>query len=449
MQAYRLALGVGVAAGVLQILFAIFRSGILGEFFPTATVHGMLAAIGIIIISKQLAVAVGLKSSGEPLELLAEAPHTLLHMNPEIALIGGVSLLILFGMPLLKNRYLRMVPAQLVVVLVAIPLGVWFDLEHGHTYSMWGQSYRVGEEHLVNVPFSMFSAITFPDFSGLAQPFAWKWVIMYALIGSLESMLSARAVDLLDPWKRKTDLNRDLLAVGAGNLAAAAVGGLPMISEIVRSRANLDNGARTRFANMYHGLFLLLCVALLPTVIHRIPLAALAAMLIYTGFRLAHPREFVHVFRVGPEQFVAYVGTIVAVLATDLLIGIAVGIVIELCIHVMNGMPLRSVLKPYVSVVEEGEDTYRVIASESAVFSNWILFRRQLVEAGLVHRKNLTVDLSGTRLVDHTVMAKLHELREEFEREGLRLQVVGLENHRPLSAHPHAARKRARQKALA
>jgi MFS superfamily sulfate permease-like transporter len=402
----------------------------------------MLAAIGVIIMAKQIPVAVGLKSSGEPLELIRQIPETLANMNPEIALIGFISLLILFGKPLIPGSWVKKVPAQLLVVLVAIPLGMYFDLSHEHTYSFHHHTYQVGEQHLVNVPFSMFSAITTPDFSGLRQPFAWKWIAMYALIGSLESLLSAKAVDLLDPWKRKTNLDRDLLAVGVGNLLAAFVGGLPMISEIVRSRANIDNGARTRFANLWHGVFLLLCVALLPAVIHRIPLAALAAMLIYTGFRLAHPKEFVHVFQIGPEQFLVYVTTIVAVLATDLLEGIAIGIALKLCIHVVNGMPLRSLLKPYLDVVEEGSDTYRINASHSAVFSNWILFRRQIVQAGLVHRRNVIVDLSETRLVDHTVMEKLHEMERDFEREGLRLDVTGLDNHQPLSRHPRSARRR-------
>jgi MFS superfamily sulfate permease-like transporter len=270
---------------------------------------------------------------------------------------------------------------------------------------------------------------------------------MYALIGSLESLLSTKAVDLLDPWKRKTNLNRDLLVVGVGNLAASCIGGLPMISEIVRSRANIDNGARTRFANLFHGLFLLICVSFLPMVIHRIPLAALASMLIYTGFRLAHPREFVHVFKIGPEQLIIYVSTIVGVLATDLLWGVVIGIAVKFAIHMLNGLPVRSIFKPYLEVVEDDPETYRIIASYSAVFSNWIPFRRQVVNAGMVQHKNVVLDMTECRLVDHTVMEKLHELESDFKQEGLFLRIEGLENHRPLSKHPYAARKRAKHNA--
>ncbi len=442
LTAYRLALGVGMAAAVVQILFAILRLGALGEFFPTAAVHGTLAAIGVIIISKQIPVMVGLRAVGEPLELLIHTPLTLSNMNPEIALVGFVSLLILFAKPLFKGRLAAMVPSQLLVLLVAIPIGMCFDLAHEHTYTLRGHQFEVGEQHLVSVPFDMYAAITTPDFSRLTHPAAWKWVALYAVIGSLESLLSTKAVDLLDPWRRKTSPDRDLLAVGVGNLCAAGIGGLPMISEIVRSRANVDNGASTRFANMFHGLFVLGCVAFLPGLIHRIPLAALAAMLVYTGFRLAHPREFVHMLHRGKGQLAVYSATMVGILATDLLIGIGIGIAVKLILHLCHGAPIRTLLKPSVEVVEDADGTCRIIPSASAIFTNWLWLRRHLLQAAAAERRNLTLDLSSCTLVDHTVMTKLHELERVFADQGRSLNVVGLDYHRPLSAHPQAARKK-------
>jgi MFS superfamily sulfate permease-like transporter len=291
-------------------------------------------------------------------------------------------------------------------------------------------------------PFGMFQELTLPDFGALGQPKAWKWVFMFFIIGSLESLLSAKAVDLIDPWRRKTNLNRDVVAVGVGNLAASMVGGLPMISEIVRSRANIDNGARTRFADLWHGIFLMACVAMIPMVLHLIPLAALAAMLVYTGFRLAHPSEFVHVYHVGRAQLVVFVSTIVGVLATDLLIGIGIGIAVKMVIHMLNGVPLQSMFKPYLDVTDVSDDTVRISAQHSAVFSNWIPFRRAIEDVGLVQRKNVIVDLAGTHLVDHSVMDKLHEMQRSFEDDGLSFRITGLDGHQPVTAHELAARRR-------
>jgi MFS superfamily sulfate permease-like transporter len=237
-------------------------------------------------------------------------------------------------------------------------------------------------------------------------------------------------------------MDRDILAVGVANLCCALVGGLPMISEIVRSRANIDNGARTRFADMWHGIFLLACVALIPTVLHLIPLAALAAMLVYTGYRLAHPSEFVHVYHIGREQLVIFATTLVAVLAIDLLWGIAIGIAVKMLIHIMNGVPLRSLFKTYLEVEQQNDSTCLVRAHESAVFSNWIPFRRQLEDLARVQRQNIILDLSDTKLIDHSTMDKLHELVSDFEQEGLNMEIIGLEAHIPLADHKHSARKR-------
>jgi MFS superfamily sulfate permease-like transporter len=445
--AYQAAIAVGAAAAVLQILAGLLKTGALVDLFPYAAVHGMLASIGIIIMAKQIPVALGLPAKGEPLELLSRIPEFLREANPAIALIGAVSLLIMFIWPLLRNRVniFKAVPPQLVVLLVAIPLGMGFDLLHKHSYVLQGHKYQLSEQYLVAMPsraFGMFDEVTFPDFSALLEPKAWTWVTMFFLIGTLESALSAKAIDLIDPWKRKTDINRDTVAVGTANLLAALVGGLPMISEIVRSRSNIDNGARTRFANFWHGVFLLACVALIPVLLHKIPLAALAAMLIYTGYRLAHPSEFAHAWKVGPEQMVVFVATVIGVLATDLLVGIFIGIGVELAVHLLNGVPLTSILKPYLVITEETEDTYVISAHKSAIFTNWIPFRRAIENIGLGQKHNVVIDLSNTKLVDHSVMKKLHDLERDFKRAGLKLEITGLDDHKQLSQHKLAARKR-------
>ncbi len=450
LQAYRMALAVGCVAGVVQVAFGLLRAGALSEFFPTAVVHGMLAAIGFIICLKQIPVVFGQKASGEPLELLRELPEKIAHFNPHITVIGLVSLAILFGLPLVKPRlrpaWLRMIPAQLLVLAVAVPLGIWFDLAHDHTYSFAGHEYKVGESFLVNVPGNLAAAVTTPDFSvftsAATRTSGLWWVVMFALVGSVESLLSAKAIDLLDPWRRKTDMNRDLLAVGVANVAASSLGGLPMISEIVRSKANIDNGARTRFADLWHGLFLLAFVALVPWAIHRIPLSALAAMLVYTGFRLASPREFINVFKIGSEQLLIFVATIVGVLATDLLLGVGIGIALKFVIHALNGVPLSSFFKPFLKVTAVDDHTVQIDAGGSAVFSNWIPFRRQIVQLGLAQGHNVVVNLAGARVVDSSVMEKLEGLGHDFEQAGLKLDVVGLESHRGATPHPHATRRR-------
>lgn len=459
-QAYRMTLAVCVAAGIFQICFGIFRTGVLGEFFPSSAVHGLLAAIGVIIIAKQIPLALGIPKeillhNGkplEPLELIIHLPAAIPSFNPEIALIGVISLVIMFGMPLVARGWLKKIPSQLIVLIVAISLAQFLGLPSKDsdgkeipktTYNWMGKEFSVSPStHLVNVPSNILDGIQSPDFSALKQGIAWKWIVMFALIGSLESLLSAKAVDLLDPMKRKTNLDRDMLAVGVANTAVAFVGGIPMISEIVRSRANIDNGAKSRWSDFFHGLFLLGFVATVPWLLHLIPLAALAAMLIFTGFRLAHPREFMHVLHIGREQLVVFVATIIGILATDLLIGIFIGIGVKLLIHYINGVPVSSIFKPFLTIEQVDDRTCLIKAERSVVFSNWIMLRRQIYNYGLLRDNNLIVDMSGCKLVDHTVMEKLGELKRDFSDKGLSLEVTGLDNHLALSAHPTAARRR-------
>jgi len=441
-QAYQLALGVGVVAGIIQMLFGYFRAGILGEFFPSSAVHGLLAAIGVIIMVKQFPVTLGLSPHGTPLELIANIPHFIMNMNPMVSVIGITGLLIMFGFPFLKNPRLKVIPAPMLVLLVTVPLGLYLNFDQEHTYSFGGQEYPLGKDFLVAVPESMFHAVTFPDFSGLMTPIGMKYVVMFALIGSIESLLSAKAIDGIDPWKRKTDHDRDMLAVGAGNTLAAFVGGLPMISEIVRSKANIDNGARTRFANVFHGSFLLLFVALIPGLINEIPLAALGAMLVFTGFRLASPQAFIKIYHVGREQFIIFVSTVIGVLATDLLMGVAIGICVNIVLHVKNGAPANTLFKSQIFVDRDGQNGVTIRVKDSAIFSTWIGLKQKLEEYR--QEPHVVLDLSETYLVDHTTMSKLHEMEKEFQEKNSTLVITGLDKHQPLSNHPEAGRKRPR-----
>ncbi len=165
-------------------------------------------------------------------------------------------------------------------------------------------------------------------------------------------------------------------------------------------------------------------------------------MLVYTGFRLASPREFISVTRIGKEQLIIFLATLIGVLATDLLVGVAIGIGVKLAIHMLNGMPLRSLFKPFLDIEPRDDKTCVIRTHGSAVFSNWIPFKHQIEYVGLQQRNNLVIDLSETKLVDHSVMEKLHELQKEFEQEGLSLELTGLDWHRKLSEHPLSARRR-------
>lgn len=446
LRAQQLTLGICVIAGLIQVGAALLRSGFISDLFPTAAVHGMLAAIGVIILSKQAHAVLGVvpppnmvhgvAHPKEPLQLLAEIPTSIMKANPEIALIGVLSLILLFTWPLVKIATLKRIPGQILVLVLAIPLGLLFDLDHTHTYSFAGSQHEISSKFLVNVPGSILSAIMRPDFSAVMTPVGMKWIVMFTLIGSLESLLSAKAVDVLDPTRRKTDMNRDLLAVGTANTLVALIGGIPMISEIVRSKANIDNGARSRFANMFHGLFLLILVATLPMLIHKIPLAALAAMLVYTGFRLAHPREFVHMYKIGPEQLLVFAGTMIGVLMTDLLVGVFIGLGLQILVHFCSGVSITSFFKSGVEVEEIDDKTTCIRVNNSAVFSTWIGLNRAVMAVS--PDRIVVLDLSAARVVDHSTMEKLHALQEDFQHVGRTLRLTGLEEHRGLSQHPLA-----------
>lgn len=432
MAGYRYALAAIVVASVIQILMGIFKAGRLSSFFPASVIHGMLAAIGIIIMAKQIHTLLGTapEKGSSLFSTIAQIPHSIINLNPEIALIGFTGLAILIIWSVVKNPTLKMIPAPLIVVLSGIALAQYFDLDHEHMYLFLPDAHilphheaTVGPKFLVAISDNFMSSFYFPDFSKFATLEFWEAVVSIALIGSLESLLSAMAVDKLDPYKRHSNLDRDLTAVGAGNLLAGLVGGLPMIAEIVRSSANLNNGAKTQWANFFHGAFMLLFVVLFPRLIHSIPLAALAALLVFTGFRLASPKSFATVLLIGKEQLFMFVVTIIGVLATDLLIGVALGIVVKLAITLLRGVWLRNLFKIHFTIKPQNNDTLVVKLFGSAIFSNFLPLKMAL--STLDKGKTIIFDCSDGYLIDHTVMDFIHEYQQNYEAQGGKFQQVG------------------------
>jgi MFS superfamily sulfate permease-like transporter len=448
MAGYRYTLAAIVFASVLQILLGIFKAGKLSAFFPSSVVHGMLAAIGIIIMAKQIHTLLGVKPESKALlGVIAEIPHSIAALNPEVSLIGISGLLLLIVWSLIKHPTLKMIPAPLLVVLVGLALGQYFDLDHVHQYLFLPNAeilphheFTVGPSFLVAVPENFSAGFYLPDFSKIATAEFWAAVVTIWLVGSLESLLSASAVDKLDPYKRNSNLNRDLAAVGTGNLIAGMIGGLPMIAEIVRSSANINNGAKTAWANFFHGLFLLIFVALFPKLIHEIPLSALAALLVFTGFRLASPKEFAKTLAIGVDNFAVFVITIIGVLATDLLVGVAIGIVVELGIHISRGLKLSNTFSMAYQLRQTAPGTYHIAVSGAAVFSNIITLKSLL--ADFPEGKTVFFDLSDTDLIDHTVMEFIHHFTEDYNHAGGHCEIVGLDKHQSYSNHQLSAKRR-------
>jgi MFS superfamily sulfate permease-like transporter len=445
---FRYTLAAIVVASVFQIIMGLLKAGKLNAYFPASVVHGMLAAIGVIIMAKQTHVLLGVKpQSKEIIDTILEIPHSIANMNPEIAVIGVTGLLILILWTQIKQPLLKRVPAPLVVVMAGIALGHFFGLDVEHTYSVGGvlagffpNPETVGPKYLVTVSEDIMSIFYAPDFGKFWSHEFLAAVVSICLVGSLETLLSATAVDKLDPYKRESNLNRDLTAVGIGNLIASSIGGLPMIAEIVRSSANVNNGARTGWANFFHGAFLALFVLFFPKLIHQIPLASLASLLVFTGFRLASPKEFAKTMQIGKEQLFIFVVTILAVLATDLLIGVLIGIAVKIAIHLSRGVPLSNLARISFTLKEDEDGTYAVHLEGSAIFANFIGLKSELSE--LPPGKTVIFDVRDASYIDHTVMEFIEQFQHDYVERGGQCTVKGLDELVGYSAHPLAARRR-------
>jgi MFS superfamily sulfate permease-like transporter len=438
---YEKTLAVVVISGVLQALFGLLRLGRFADFFPPAVVHGMMAAIGFMILSKQIHYVLGVAPhSKAPIELLKEIPESLQKLNPQTTIIGVLSLIILIALPFMKSKSIRKIPASLLLlVLVAFPLSFYFELDTAHQYTFMGGTYFIDpSKDLVDLPTDLTSAITRPDFSAVTSFASIKYIIMFALIVSIESLLTVKAVDFLDPYKRESNTDKDLLAVGLGNIICGFIGALPMISEVVRSSANVNAGAKTRWSNFFHGLFLLLFVVFAANLVHHIPIAALAAILVYTGFRLTSPKEFKHVYETGWEQLLIFTTTMITTLLTNLLAGVFVGLLFKSSLQLLLGVKWSHIFGLKYNIIEQGDKTRIEILSE-VLFTNVLKLKKLLYN--LPQGKNIELDFQKSEFIDHSSMEKIRQFERNYSAKGGNVDIEGLFSHVAFSAHPLATHK--------
>lgn len=389
-----------VLAGVMQLALGFSRSGVLSEFVPSSVITGMLAAIGLILILKQLPHAIGYDGDYEgSFEFLqADGFNTFSAITNTIAtsvepgaiIIALVSLVFLFWWEKAKpnDGPLRYLPGPLVAVVIGVVANLLFG--------MVAPGLQLKPTHLVQVPVSegiagFVNLFSFPDFTAISNSTVWTVAVTLAIVASLESLLSVKAVDALDPQRRTTDKNRELMAQGGGNMVSGLIGGLPITSVIVRSSANVEAKAETKMSAIFHGAWLLLSVMFIPTVLNLIPLAALAAVLIQTGYKLAKPALFVQRYQQGWTQFAPFVVTVLAILLTDLLVGIVIGLVVGFVFVIGRN------LRPAVTFACDGDDCL-VRARRNLYFMHKPELQKTLDR--VPDNMNVMIDLSSTNYVD-------------------------------------------------
>ena len=447
---YRYTLAAGVVAGGLQIFLGWTRMSRIAALFPAAIAHGMLAAIGISIMVRQMPLLLGTRPETPTVwQALLQVPESLFHFNPLILLVGLSSLAILFAWPLLGQHGLGRLPAPMVAVLASVTLGRVFDLNAAELFVRATEGsgllnppvMTTAPQFLADLPDRWLDSLVFPAFGKIGTAAFWSAVAGLFLVGSLESLLVASAVNRLTPGARRVDLNRDMTAIGVGNILSSLIGGLPMITEIVRSSANIGYGAQSANANFFHGLFLALFIVLIPNGLEHIPLATLAALLIYAGYRLASPATFRRAWDVGSEQLGLFVLTLVAVLATDILTGVAIALAAKLLLSRWLGgrqVTLGGLFRLSYGIDREPGGPTRIHIDGPAVFSNFLPLKNAL--NGLPAGERVVIDVSRVQLIDHTVMDFIERFRESHVAAGGDCTIIGLESLSARSEHPLATR---------
>jgi MFS superfamily sulfate permease-like transporter len=429
-------------SGIIQVLLGALKLGRIAEIIPSSVIQGIMVAIGIIIFSTQIHVAMGTNPVGiNTIDLLKEIYTQIPNIHPLIFGISIVGIILLVVIPKIQSRLLHYFPASLWVLVTAVIAAYVFNFFEPHSLSIAGRSYDVGPHLLISIPDDLRDAIMFPDFSRINDYKFWIAVLSISLIASIQTLAMAKAVDKLDPYKRKSNLNKDLIGVGLATAISGAIGGLPIITVIVRSTVNVNNNAKTKWSNFYHGILIIVFLFLLAPLIQKIPLAALASILVYIGFRLASPSVFKKIYEMGAEQLIFMVVTIVITLYTDLLLGILGGSLFTLLIHVLlSRMPVQEFFKEIYSnksnVVISKDGNYNLQIEGVASFLT--IPKISKITNSIPAGSSVNIDLSKTRLVGMTFMEYLVDFLKAHKDTGGNVIITGLDSHVSSSTHNRA-----------
>ncbi len=411
---YELFLVAVVLAGIMQVVLGLLKAGVIGYFFPSSVIKGMLSAIGIIIFLKQIPLAMGFNDASDSVFSFFETTGvetflSLAHMTDYVS-IGVVTITVISLAILLiwdnvlakKHKFFKLVPGPLVAVVVGIVYHMIF-IESTSMFEIHGRN-------LVSVPVpdnvsDFIGQFTFPDFTQLGNSQVYIVAITIAIVASLETLLSVEATDKLDPLKRVTPTNRELIAQGIGNTFSGLVGGLPITQVIVRSSANVMSGGKTKLSTIIHGFLLLFSVMLIPHFLNLIPLGVLAAVLLIIGYKLANPKQFIQMYQLGKAQFIPFVVTVVAIVATDLLIGIMLGLAVGIVTILINSYKNSHFL--HIEDVSNGNKKIKMVFAEEVTFLNKGAIQRELND--LPPNTNLEIDVTKTRSLDLDILEILDD----------------------------------------
>lgn len=400
-----------VLAGLFQLILGFAKAGSISSYFPSGVIEGMLTAIGIIIIKKELPHAIGYDKEHEgdfysyqltdvaDKGFFGEIIHSFNFAHTGAIIVTVVSLAILIAynkIPALKK--LKLLPGPLLVVIVGIVINELFKA--------FIPAWAIGGNHLVTLPpiGEVISNYQFPNFAGLSNPAVWITGATIAAVASIETLLCLEAGDKMDPMKRYSSSNTELKAQGIGNALSGLLGGLPITSVIVRTTANINSGAKTKLSTIFHGLFLLVAVLSIPGLLNRMPMACLAAILIMIGLKLASPKIFKHMWQAGKYQFVPFIVTVIAVVATDLLIGVGIGLAVSIFFILKGNMRLAYFFKKEEH--QAGETIYINLAQEVS-FLNKAAIKQTL--AHLPENSKLVIDAGSTVYIDYDVLELIRD----------------------------------------